>query len=46
MPLLIPTVGCVSAIDERAKIFNDDGVAMFAHGDFSGGARILRPHLH
>ncbi len=33
---LIPALGCVSAVDERAKLFNDDGVSMFAHGDFNG----------
>jgi tetratricopeptide (TPR) repeat protein len=33
---LVPIVGCVSAVDERAKLFNDDGVSMFAHGDFNG----------
>src|SRR5271165_6973788 len=34
--LIIPTcVGCVTTSDQRVKAFNDDGMQMFARGDYA-----------
>src|SRR5579863_9226099 len=34
-PLALFTAGCVAVADQRVKDFNDDGVAMFARGDYA-----------
>lgn len=34
LPLLLMPLGCMTAADQRVKDFNDDGVHMFARGDF------------
>jgi Tfp pilus assembly protein PilF len=46
---LVLQAGCVSPVDDRAKLFNDDGVHLFAQGDYANAldsfdlALTLRP---
>jgi tetratricopeptide (TPR) repeat protein len=35
LPFFLTSLGCMTATEQRIKDFNDDGVQMFARGDFS-----------